>query len=566
MIYNNLKNLMIFMLMSFYLFMLNFLSWLMFLLFYILNMKIFLEFNFTNLNSNKMILFIYLDWMTMIFISTISLISSIVILYSLEYMNKDKFMKRFIMLILTFILSMIFMILTPNLISILLGWDGLGVSSYALVAYYQNKKSFNSSMNTILMNRLGDIMIISSIALLSSLGSWNLLLMNHNSNMNLIMMFIFTATITKSAQMPFSSWLPMAMAAPTPVSSLVHSSTLVTAGVYILIRFNHLINLNLMYFITLISSITMLMAGLSANLEYDIKKIIALSTLSQLSLMILTISLNCPKMTFFHLITHAMFKSLMFLCSGIMIHNYLNHQDIRYMSFMNLNMPLTNLMFNSSALTLCGLPFLSGFYSKDLIIELFTFNKFNNLMFMTIYISMSLTISYTFRLIFYLTLKSKKIKTFMYYNSFNFMNYTIFILFFMSLFYGSMLNWLIMSNLETIFLPKKLKLLIFMFLILGISMGLISPFNPPMFMIKFKYLIIFTKNMWLLPLLFKKNKINMLKLTNKMIFFSDSTWLELLTFKLFSFMLTLLMKKMNWSLIFFSLTMYFSLSLILIYL
>nr|YP_010411515.1 NADH dehydrogenase subunit 5 [Euurobracon yokahamae]UJJ81890.1 NADH dehydrogenase subunit 5 [Euurobracon yokahamae] len=560
----NLNNLMIFFLMSFYLFILNIMFWFMFLLFFILNYKFIIELTLINLNSMKMILFLYFDWMTMIFISTIMLISSIVILYSLDYMKKNKFMKRFMFLIFSFILSMIFLILSPNMISILIGWDGLGLSSYCLVAYYQSKKSFNSSMNTILMNRIGDIMIISSISLMTSFGSWNFLFLNNNLNLNLILILIFIAATTKSAQIPFSTWLPMAMAAPTPVSSLVHSSTLVTAGVYILIRFNFLINLNLMYMFMLISMSTMFMAGLSANMEFDIKKIIALSTLSQLSLMIIMICLNCPKMAFFHLITHAMFKSLMFLCSGIMIHNYFNYQDIRYMSFMNLNIPLINLIFNSSSFTLCGFPFLSGYYSKDLIIEVFLINNFNYLMFFILYISMGLTMSYTFRLIYFISLKEKKIKIFLFYFSFNFMNYSIFILFIFSLFYGSILNWLILSKMNLIFLPKKIKLLIFLFLILGLIMGLMMPYISFNFFIKIKNMFYFMKYMWFMPFLMKKNKLNVLNLTDKIIFFSDSSWMEFMTFNLILYILNLMIYKKNWSLILFLMFMYMSFIIIII--
>nr|WNV65529.1 NADH dehydrogenase subunit 5 [Cyanopterus ninghais] len=538
---------MIFFMISIYMFMLNLISWLLFLLFFIFNFKFLIELNMFNFNSTKIIFLIYMDWMNLIFISTVLMISSIVIIYSINYMNNDLHIKRFMLLIIMFIMSMILMISSPNMISILLGWDGLGLSSYCLVAYYQSKKSFNSSMITIMMNRIGDIMILMTISIMIKFGTWNFLFIN---NMNfLILIMIFIASITKSAQIPFSTWLPLAMAAPTPVSSLVHSSTLVTAGTYLLIRFNYLMNKNIMYFFLLLSSLTMIMAGSSANFEFDLKKIIALSTLSQLGLMITTICLNLPKLAFFHLITHAMFKSLLFLCSGIMIHNYFNHQDIRFISMMNFNIPLINLIFNMSSLTLCGMPFLAGFYSKDLIIEMFLMNNFNWLIFMIMFLSMGLTISYTFRLIFYISLKINKIKLLLFYSSFNFMNYSIFILFFFSLFYGSILNWLMFSSMKMIFLPKILKMLIYIFLIIGLLLGMYLPMIFK-FSIKIKYIYNFFNYMWFLPLLFKKNKINILKMNNLIIFFSEN-WLELISFKMFNYNLKIFYFKKNWLINFF---------------
>nr|AHA52458.1 NADH dehydrogenase subunit 5 [Acanthormius sp. QL-2013] len=516
---------------SFYMFKFNMICWLMFMMMMINKKNFMIEWTMMNINSMKIEYIIFFDWINFLFMSTVLLISSMVILYSMSYMNKDKFIKRFMILIMTFIMSMILMIISPNMISILLGWDGLGLSSYCLVAYYANKKSFNSSMITILMNRIGDIMIIITISLMMKSGSWNYMYMKNFNFMYLIMM----ATITKSAQMPFSSWLPMAMAAPTPVSSLVHSSTLVTAGVYLLIRFNYLMNKNFMYMLMMLASITMLMAGSSANIEFDIKKIIALSTLSQLSLMILTITLNLPNLAFFHLINHAMFKSLLFLCSGIIIHNYFNNQDIRLISLMNLNMPFINLTFNIASLTLCGMPFLTGFYSKDLIIEMFLMKKNNWLLFIMMFISMSLTTSYTFRLMYYISLKNLKLSMLNFYIHKNLMNYSIIILLFMSLFYGSILNWLMYSSINLIFLPKKLKLMIYNFLFWSIILSLLLMKLNFKYMKKIMLMLIFINSMWFLSIMMKKNKMNLSNINNKLLnmelnwseFYMKTIWMKL---------------------------------------
>lgn len=178
------------------------------------------------------------------------------------------------------------------------------------------------------------------------------------------------AAITKRAQIPFSAWLPAAIAAPTPVSALVHSSTLVTAGVYLLIRFSFILGETCSIFLLFISTITIFISGIVAVFEYDLKKIIALSTLRQLGIIIFAISLGLYNVAFFHLLTHALFKALLFLCAGVLIHGVGNTQDIRSFGALSLNYPVVTVCINLANLSLCGIPFLAGFYSKDLIVEL----------------------------------------------------------------------------------------------------------------------------------------------------------------------------------------------------
>nr|APF47437.1 NADH dehydrogenase subunit 5 [Microplitis incurvatus] len=526
---------------SFNLFLFSLMNMLMSIIFLIKKMNFLFNW-LIYMNNSLMIKFIcFFDWMSLMFISTIFFITSMVILYSIEYMNSDMNIKRFMMLILIFMMSMMLMIFSLNLMTILLGWDGLGLSSYCLVIYYQNKKSYNSGMITILMNRIGDIFILISISICMQLNSWNFLF--YNKFIYLLMILIFISTITKSAQIPFSTWLPLAMAAPTPISSLVHSSTLVTAGVYLLIRFNMLISQNFLLIMLMISSFTMFFSGITANFEFDLKKIIALSTLSQLGLMIFILSFNLPLLTFFHLINHAMFKSLLFLCSGIMIHNFSNNQDIRFISMNNFYTPLINMIFLMSSLTLCGMPFLTGFFSKDLIIEMFNM-KFNNIfMFMIMYLSMGLTISYSTRLMMFLNLKFNKISIFIKINIKNLMNFSIIMLIFATMFIGSILNWLIFNSLNFIYLPNNLKLMIFNFLILGITIGLL--------MMKLNFFKnIFMKNnfklfnlMFFLPLNFKKIKINFYKLSIIMNFIQDYGWNEYILSKKLLFLMNLNFNK-----------------------
>jgi len=211
---------------------------------------------------------------------------------------------------------------------------------------------------------------------------------------------VILAAITKRAQIPFSAWLPAAMAAPTPVSALVHSSTLVTAGVYLLIRFRYIIgHRNFLFFIGVF---TIFISGLGANYEIDLKKIIALSTLSQLGLIIITLGLGLTEYAFFHLITHAIFKSLLFLCAGVFIHSMGDLQDIRSMGGLIISCPATSFYFICSSMALCGFPFISGFYSKDIILELFFLTKINIFIFLIVFAATILTLTYSVRLTFYM--------------------------------------------------------------------------------------------------------------------------------------------------------------------
>jgi NADH-ubiquinone oxidoreductase chain 5 len=196
--------------------------------------------------------------------------------------------------------------------------------------------------------------------------------------------------------------LPAAIAAPTPVSALVHSSTLVTAGVYLLIRFSSLLNnMFIIKILLLLGGLTIFIAGLGANFEFDLKKIIALSTLSQLGLIIIILSIGYADLAFFHLLTHALFKALLFICAGVIIHIVKNFQDIRYIGSLIFQTPFTISFFNVANLALCGFPFLAGFYSKDIILEVSSINLINFITYYLFFFSTGLTVCYSLRLIYY---------------------------------------------------------------------------------------------------------------------------------------------------------------------
>nr|YP_008239027.1 NADH dehydrogenase subunit 5 [Elophila interruptalis]AGO90256.1 NADH dehydrogenase subunit 5 [Elophila interruptalis] len=472
------------------------------------NMIMFLEWEIISFSSMSIVMSILLDWMSLLFMMFVLLISSVVIYYSKSYMSSELNLNRFIMLVLLFVFSMMLLIISPNIISILLGWDGLGLVSYCLVIYYQNVKSYNAGMLTALSNRIGDVFILMVISWMMNYGSWNYVFymnfMKNDYSMMMVGSMIIMAAMTKSAQIPFSSWLPAAMAAPTPVSALVHSSTLVTAGVYLLIRFNELLlNMFFLKVLLLLSSLTMFMAGISANYEFDLKKIIALSTLSQLGLMMSILSMGFPNLAFFHLLTHAMFKALLFMCAGVIIHMMNDIQDIRLMGGIGLYVPLTSLCMNISNMALCGIPFLAGFYSKDMILEVVSLSNLNFLIFMLYYISTGLTVFYSFRMMMYLMVGDYNLLVI--YNLFEedyVMFKGMFILLMMSMFGGSMLMWMIFSYPYMIYLPFNMKMMVIYVSLIGLFLGyLISNMN--IYSVN-KFLLIFNLSnflcmMWFLP-------------------------------------------------------------------
>nr|YP_010528128.1 NADH dehydrogenase subunit 5 [Priassus spiniger]UXW64230.1 NADH dehydrogenase subunit 5 [Priassus spiniger] len=499
------------------------------------NYSIFMDWELLTLNSSVLSMSMYFDWMSLLFMGSVLCISSMVILYSSSYMQSDMFKVRFIYIVLLFVLSMMFLIISPNLISILLGWDGLGLVSYCLVIYYQNYKSYNAGMLTVLSNRIGDVSILISISWLFNMGGWNFIyyfdFLDYKTSLWILNLIILSA-FTKSAQIPFSSWLPAAMAAPTPVSALVHSSTLVTAGVYLLIRFSGLLyNYNMFYFL-LISCLTMFMSGLAANFEYDLKKIIALSTLSQLGLMMSILFMGNNACSYFHMLTHAFFKALMFLCAGLIIHCMNDSQDIRHMGYLINCIPYTCSCFFISNLSLCGLPFLSGFYSKDMSLEYMSFSYYNMFIYLLFYLSVGLTVSYSLRLIYYCFTGSNSLMTISTYHEDNLMMYSLIFMTILSIISGSLLIWLIFPFPYFMCFPFILKVLPLIFILLGSWLGYnlsIFMINDKIFGIYFNYVTEFLSFMWFMPYFSTYMIYDKSLYYSKMSFsFMDSNWGEYL--------------------------------------
>lgn len=365
--------------------------------------------SFTNTLMQDLEFIVLLDQILIFFASSVLLIAAAVILFSTYYIRTEKFYSRFHILVFGFVVSMLLIVSRPRIFSILLGWDGLGVTSFLLVIYYQNSKSINAGFLTIFTNRLGDVLIILTLCIMYlrrpcryrdlNLSRWLFRLTGF---------MIIVAAFTKSAQLPFSAWLPAAMAAPTPVSSLVHSSTLVTAGVYLLIRFFPILKDTIWQDrIFLMGVRTIMIAGLTAVYDNDIKKVVAFSTLSQLGLMVTTVGLGAPELAFYHLLVHAYFKAMLFLVVGILIHLRTDYQDFNKLPYWRFN---RNFMFASIAarnFRLIGIPFISGFFTKDAILELSLTSAISRGALMGVFFGVLCTVGYRVRLLARLAIRKE---------------------------------------------------------------------------------------------------------------------------------------------------------------
>lgn len=457
------------------------------------------------------------------------MISFFILIYRKIYIRNNKFLNRFFYLLLLFVFSIILIIISPNLIRIIFGWDGLGLISFCLVIFYQNYSSYNSGIITVLINRIGDIFILMSIRLIIIYGRWNFFILNNFIELKILLFLIIFAGLTKSAQIPFSYWLPLAIAAPTPISALVHSSTLVTAGVYLIIRFRNylIINNNIINFLLLISILTIFISGLIANFEYDLKKIIALSTLSQLGFIIITLRINLFILSFYHLLIHAIFKSLLFIRVGNIIHLTNNNQDIRLIGNLREFIPFTIIRFQITLFALCGFPFISGFYSKDLIIEILYFNKINIIILLISLISLIFTLVYSIRLIYYISFKEINLIRLNYIYESNISRYSLIILIILRILNGSILNWLFFFD-NFILLKLNIKILTIYFILLSLFLFI---FIKIINYLNLYYIRIYFRSMWFLNFFIKMLTNIIIKLRIKF-FYYDKIWMEFYSTKI----------------------------------
>nr|YP_009104593.1 NADH dehydrogenase subunit 5 [Camaena cicatricosa]AIS20791.1 NADH dehydrogenase subunit 5 [Camaena cicatricosa] len=354
--------------------------------------------NISMLSSCTFSASVLIDKVSLAFSSTVTLISACVFMFSRHYMQTDAHYWRFTWILLLFVLSMNFLIYAGSLLMMLVGWDGLGITSFLLIIYYQSASSWHAGFLTLLINRIGDILIMASMYFFVLMG-FSYVFNYSNEDLLAFAYLLGVASLTKSAQYPFSVWLPAAMAAPTPVSALVHSSTLVTAGIYIMIRFMMTMNIpsSVISLFLFCGSITSLVGGVCAFYENDIKKIVAYSTLSQLGIMVFSLGLNAPSLALLHLFTHAMFKAMLFLVAGAMLLASFGVQDIRLLGSITKSYPLLMVFFNMSTLCLLGLPFLSAYYSKHAIITLMWADQINLISLIIMLIAVTMTSAYMLR-------------------------------------------------------------------------------------------------------------------------------------------------------------------------
>nr|QXV86736.1 NADH dehydrogenase subunit 5 [Bisetocreagris titanium] len=437
--------------------------------FYIYNLGVLVKWQLLIMGGVSYIYCIQLDWLLLLFMMVVTLISSMVIFYSYFYMAGEHNQKRFIYTLFLFILSMILMILSPSVESIMLGWDGLGFVSFALIFFYMSFKSYHSSMITILMNRLGDISFLIVMGWLFNYGMMNFINLNLISNFELkfIWLLVMISAFSKSAQIPLSAWLPAAMAAPTPVSSLVHSSTLVTAGVYVLIRLNTYYSLGgNSTILVLISLMTLIAASTSALSEMDLKKVIAMSTLSQLGFMLFLLGMGSWEVCYLHMLLHAVFKASLFLCAGLIIHTNYGVQDIRNMSIMPSVSPTTCIVFNTSCMSLMGIPFLGGFYGKEEGVFFILNLNLNFLLKLLFIVSLILTSSYSLRLLMYSLSGEINPKSYLWVGKSPGMEIIFIVMFLLMINSGILINYILISifNLNLLLLSENYTTFILVFL------------------------------------------------------------------------------------------------------
>ena len=362
-----------------------------------------------------------IDKFSSIMLVVVLSISSVVHLYSIGYMKEDKDFKRFFSYIALFTFSMILLVLSNNLIQLFIGWEGVGLVSYLLIGFFYKKQSaIKANLKAFLINRIGDMFFILGIAMVYAafdsfdyktifvnLGTLNISNLDTYFGleyMDFACLFLFFGAMAKSAQIPLHVWLPDSMEGPTPISALIHAATMVTAGIFMVARLSPIYELALFTtdFILIIGASTALFIGIIAVFENDIKKVIAYSTISQLGYMVAALGINAYTVSFFHLYTHAFFKALLFLCAGSVIMSLHHNQDIRKMGGLRSKLPITYASFMIGTLCIIGFPFTSGFFSKDLILEVMLYE--NSIISFTAYIMLLLgalvTTIYSLRLLF----------------------------------------------------------------------------------------------------------------------------------------------------------------------
>ncbi|WP_315053917.1 NADH-quinone oxidoreductase subunit L [Chryseobacterium indoltheticum] len=353
-----------------------------------------------------------IDQLSLMMVMIITGIGSLIHLYSIGYMSHDKGFYKFFTYLNLFIFSMLLLVMGSNYMILFIGWEGVGLCSYLLIGFwYTNEEYGKAARKAFIMNRIGDLGLLIGIFMIASqTNSVDYISVAQNASKfeldGTIIIFItaslFIGAVGKSAQVPLYTWLPDAMAGPTPVSALIHAATMVTAGIYLVVRSNFLFTLapTVQGGILLIGFLTAALAGFYALRQNDIKKVLAYSTVSQLGFMFIALGLGAYSTAMFHVMTHAFFKALLFLGAGSVIHAMSNEQDMRFMGGLKKYIPITHITFLIGTLAISGFPLLSGMISKDEILVA-AFAK-NPIYWVMLFILAATTAAYMFRL-YYLT-------------------------------------------------------------------------------------------------------------------------------------------------------------------
>lgn len=354
----------------------------------------------------------YYDQLSILWLLFVTGIGTLIHIYSTSYMQEDTNFHKFFSYLNLFIFFMMILVTGSNLLVMFIGWEGVGLCSYLLIGFwYQNQDYNDAAKKAFIMNRVGDLgFLIGAFVLLHLFGTLDFIELRELTEygslgtsitlLSIATLGLFIGATGKSAQMPLFTWLPDAMAGPTPVSALIHAATMVTAGIFLITRMNFVFDLtpNIQNIIAVVGALTALIAASVALVQNDIKKVLAYSTVSQLGLMFLALGLGAYEIAVFHVITHAFFKACLFLGSGSVIHSIGGEQDMRHMGGLKNSMKITYLTFLISTLAISGIPLLSGFFSKDEIL-LTAFHE-NKILWIIASFASILTAFYMFRLVF----------------------------------------------------------------------------------------------------------------------------------------------------------------------